>query len=135
MRKLLSVSTRGRDAAVDGDGPGDDGGDGSGPLPALDIGLSHDWPGGITAYGDEARLLRNKPFFRDDIQNGQLGSPPAADLLHGLRPSYWFSAHLHTKFAALVVHEDQHPASSTGASMAASMISRSCSPEPLSCSN
>lgn len=121
MRKLLSVSTRGRDAAVDGDGPGDDGGDGSGPLPALDIGLSHDWPGGITAYGDEARLLRNKPFFRDDIQNGQLGSPPAADLLHGLRPSYWFSAHLHTKFAALVVHEDQHPASSTGASMAASM--------------
>ena len=39
------------------------------------------------------------------LQDNSLGSVPAEQLLHALRPDYWFSGHLHTKFAALVPHE------------------------------
>ena len=39
------------------------------------------------------------------VEDGSLGSPPARDLMGALRPRYWFSAHMHTKFAAMVSHE------------------------------
>ncbi|PPR90160.1 hypothetical protein GOBAR_AA30535 [Gossypium barbadense] len=62
----------------------------------IDIFLSHDWPLSITDYGNWQQL----------IQQGTLGIKPAAQLLKKLRPSYWFSAHLHCKFTALVEHEE-----------------------------
>ena len=36
-----------------------------------------------------------------------IGSPPLMDILRLLRPSLWFAAHLHTKFAAVIPHFDE----------------------------
>ena len=72
----------------------------------IDILLSHDWPCGISSYGNEKRLLKIKPFFKDDIRTGKLGSPPMMHLLTLLQPSHWFAAHLHVQFTAEVNHAE-----------------------------
>jgi len=73
---------------------------------AVDVGLSHDWPRGVERFGDAERLCRQKPHFRDEVARNDLGSPAAELLLRQLKPKYWFSAHLHVKFSALVEHGD-----------------------------
>ncbi|KAK9537314.1 hypothetical protein VZT92_004943 [Zoarces viviparus] len=70
----------------------------------VDIFMSHDWPRGIYHYGSTAELLRKKKFLRQEVESNSLGSPAAEELLAHLQPSYWFSAHLHVKFAALMQH-------------------------------
>lgn len=72
------------------------------PPESVQVFLSHDWPRGITKYGNVERLLKWKPFFRQDIERDELGSMPAMEILEALKPDYWFSGHLHVKFAALV---------------------------------
>lgn len=71
----------------------------------LDIFLSHDWPRSIYHYGNKKQLLKTKSFFRQEVENNTLGSPAASELLEHLKPAYWFSAHLHVKFAALMQHQ------------------------------
>ena len=70
----------------------------------VDIMLSHDWPRGIYNFGDKNELLRKKKFLKAEVADGSLGSPPNEHLLHTIQPEYWFSAHLHVKFPAVVVH-------------------------------
>ena len=70
----------------------------------VDIMLSHDWPRNIYHHGDLEMLLKRKPFFKADIDNGSLGSPPLEKILHQLKPSNWFAAHMHVNFKATVVH-------------------------------
>lgn len=43
-------------------------------------------------------------YSRKDIEDNLLGSKPAEELLHEIKPAYWFAAHLHCKFPALVEH-------------------------------
>ncbi|XP_038154414.1 lariat debranching enzyme [Cyprinodon tularosa] len=70
----------------------------------IDIFLSHDWPRGIYHYGKTEDLLRKKRFLRHEVETNTLGNPAAEELLAHLQPSYWFSAHLHVKFAAVMQH-------------------------------
>ncbi|KAH3754117.1 lariat debranching enzyme-like [Dreissena polymorpha] len=72
----------------------------------IDIFLSHDWPKGVHKYGDTHRLLKRKKFLQEEIEQDRLGNPAAADLLYLLQPAYWFSAHLHVKFPAVVKHSN-----------------------------
>ncbi|KAG5972160.1 hypothetical protein E4U58_006902 [Claviceps cyperi] len=72
----------------------------------VDVGISHDWPRHIEKHGDSAELFRKKPFFREDSEKEQLGSVAAEYVMDRLRPPYWFSAHLHTKFAAIKKYQD-----------------------------
>lgn len=68
----------------------------------VDIGISHDWPRGIEWQGDYKALFRKKDLFEADAKAGTLGSSAAKYVMDRLRPPYWFSAHLHCKFAAAV---------------------------------
>ncbi|KAK3626394.1 lariat debranching enzyme [Elasticomyces elasticus] len=71
----------------------------------VDIGISHDWPKGVVWKGNSKQLFRYKSFLEDDARSGQLGSAAALEVMNRLRPLYWFSAHLHCKYVAIVEHE------------------------------
>ncbi|KAF4699188.1 hypothetical protein FOZ62_031722, partial [Perkinsus olseni] len=80
--------------------------------------VSHDWPTGITDYGDTDTLLRVKDrtgTMRQEISRGEMGNAHSMDLMGKLRPDYWFSGHMHAKYTALVPHEatQDRPASLT----------------------
>lgn len=70
----------------------------------LDIMLSHDWPRGIERYGNLDELLKWKKYLKHDIERERLGNPAAKRLLDKLRPRFWFSSHLHVKYAAIYKH-------------------------------
>lgn len=67
--------------------------------------MSHDWPTEIAKYGDLKKLLKQKPYFKDEINDNTLGSPLNFYLLKKLRPEWWVSAHLHVFFTAEYKHD------------------------------
>lgn len=71
----------------------------------VDVCVSHDWPRGIVQCGDLRALLARKPFLAGDVGDGSLGNPATMRLLRALRPRFWFAAHMHVKFAAVVRHD------------------------------
>ncbi|KAI1471267.1 lariat debranching enzyme, C-terminal domain-containing protein [Daldinia caldariorum] len=71
----------------------------------VDVGLSHDWPREIEKYGDYSKLWKMKPDFKQESADGTLGNPAATYVMDRLRPAYWFSAHLHCKYAAIKTYE------------------------------
>lgn len=72
----------------------------------LDIFISHDWPLNIVKYGDYESLIKKKPFLESQIRAGQLGNPATEIILKHLKPSHWFSAHMHINYSALYTHEN-----------------------------
>jgi lariat debranching enzyme len=75
----------------------------------VDIVVSHDWPTGITDFGDTETLLRLKDKtgqLRSEINSGQLGNPHTMAILKKLKPKFWFAGHMHIKYSALYEHED-----------------------------
>ncbi|KAL8943916.1 MAG: hypothetical protein Q9211_000800 [Gyalolechia sp. 1 TL-2023] len=86
----------------------------------VDVGLSHDWPWKVEWEGDWKQLFRFKPHFQSDAKSGRLGSPAGRYVMDRLRPKWWFAAHLHCKFSAVVNHdleEDSHPEKSPSQGM------------------
>ncbi|KAI8654329.1 DBR1 domain-containing protein [Fusarium sp. Ph1] len=68
------------------------------------IALSHDWPTWVELFGNHEQLFAEKPHFFASAKIDNLGSKPAAKVLNQLRPSYWFSGHMHARFEATVEH-------------------------------
>ncbi|KNC36349.1 RNA lariat debranching enzyme [Plasmodium falciparum RAJ116] len=73
----------------------------------VDIVVTHDWPNNIEKHGDVHDLLRRKYHFQSDVYNNTLGNPHTEILLNKLKPYFWFASHLHVKYSALYIHNDQ----------------------------
>jgi len=63
--------------------------------------LSHDWPDNVLAYGDTKALYSLRPSF----EGQPLGCEPYSILMNRLKPTCWFSAHMHVRFTATVLHK------------------------------
>ena len=65
------------------------------------------------SFGTTKETLKNnilessdELFTRDEIANKTLGSQACEMLLQEIKPKYWFSAHLHVRFAATLRHNE-----------------------------
>ena len=75
----------------------------------IDFVMTHDWPQNVFHNKDpniESQLLKIKPFFREDIKSGKLGSALYDKIMNNLRPEIWFSAHLHIKYETTIQYEN-----------------------------
>ena len=81
----------------------------------VDIFLSHDWPTGVTRFGDLSNIQKYKDHVMKEINESdhKLGNPWSEKLLIELQPKFWFSAHMHCKFSSVVQHGQKVSANSS----------------------
>ncbi|KAI9834163.1 MAG: hypothetical protein M1826_005274 [Phylliscum demangeonii] len=70
----------------------------------VDVAVSHDWPRAVEWYGNHRALFKRKDQFEAESIAGTLGSAAAKSVMDRLRPAFWFAAHLHIRFTAVVTH-------------------------------
>lgn len=71
----------------------------------VDVAASHDWPAWVELFGDYNELYRTKPHFLASAKIDNLGSYAATGVMDQIRPSYWFSGHMHCRFEATVKYK------------------------------
>ena len=75
----------------------------------VDIGMSHDWPGNVAYFANTQKIFKDRPWFKQDIENQELGNPYALKLMRKWNPKYWISSHMHYKFSCQVGKNDPLP--------------------------
>ncbi|KAJ3775126.1 lariat debranching enzyme, C-terminal domain-containing protein [Lentinula raphanica] len=96
--------------------------------------LSHDWPVNITSYASPSnlnQLLRRKPYFKQEVSEGRLGSPPLMGLLQVLKPRWWFSAHLHVGFDVRVWWEEPPTQNAAERPLGEATIEKNVNPDEI----
>ena len=61
----------------------------------IDIFMTHDWPTNLVSDDDKQNVFKKKPHFKNDINEGTLGSFPGEFLLKKLKPNYFICGHMH----------------------------------------
>eukprot|EP01126_Amoeba_proteus_P051328 TRINITY_DN6124_c0_g1_i1.p1 TRINITY_DN6124_c0_g1~~TRINITY_DN6124_c0_g1_i1.p1 ORF type:complete len:311 (-),score=38.79 TRINITY_DN6124_c0_g1_i1:83-1015(-) len=66
----------------------------------VDIILSHDWPSVAISEGDTTVLYKQRP----SLEGQNFGINVYSSLLKHIKPSYWFSGHMHVNFESTIPH-------------------------------
>ena len=61
----------------------------------IDIFMTHDWPTNLINEKDYNQVFKIKPHFKEQIQEGSLGSFPGEFILNSLKPHFFICGHMH----------------------------------------